>query len=96
MKRAKWLSVLLSTVMILAVIPTIVSAAGAEASADGVEYPTLQEAIAAGGNVKLLQNVTVNSIITVDKSVTLDLGDLRLQTMCKRIAPSMYQPTALL
>ena len=50
MKRVKWLSVLLSTVMILAVIPTIVSAAGAEASADGVEYPTLQEAIAAGGN----------------------------------------------
>ena len=87
MKRVKWLSVLLSTVMILAVIPTIVSAAGAEASADGVEYPTLQDAIAAGGNVKLLQNVTVNSIITVDKSVTLDLGDYTITNNVQKDRP---------
>ena len=87
MKRIKWLSLLISAVIMMGLIPTIVFAAGAEASANGVEYPTLQEALAAGGNIKLLQNVTVDSVITINKSVTLDLGDYTITNNVQKDRP---------
>ena len=72
------LSVLLAICFVLTFASSVTFAAGTEnreASADGIEYATLKEALEKGGNVKLLQNVEVDSVITIDKSVTLDLGN---------------------
>ena len=75
MQKKKWLSIFLVMVMAIAMIPSKVFAAGGEATADGVEYPTLEEALTAGGNVKLLRDVEVNSITNITKSTVLDLGN---------------------
>lgn len=75
MKRQKWMAILIVITIACMMLPMIALAAGSEASADGVECATLAEAIAKGGNVKLLKNVEVNSVITVTKPVILDLGD---------------------
>ncbi len=53
-------------------------ASGNEASADGVEYTTLKEALEAGGEVKLLRDVEVNEIIEIIKDTTLNLGDFTI------------------
>ena len=53
-------------------------ASGNEASADGVEYTTLKEALEAGGEVKLLRDVEVNEIIEITKDTTLNLGDFTI------------------
>ena len=74
----KALAIILSILMLTAVMPIAVSAAGAvEYSADGVTYqnaPTLADAFASvsdGGFVKLNDNITVDRTVTVDKNVTL-------------------------
>ena len=51
---------------------------GIEATADGVEYKTLKEALEAGGEVKLLRDVEVDDIINITKDTTLDLGDFTI------------------
>lgn len=76
MRKSKvGLTILLAVIMLLAIVPMTAFAAGGEATANGVEYATLAEAIAQGGEVKLLKNVDVKSIIEINKSTTLDLGD---------------------
>ena len=74
----KALAILLSILMLTAVMPIAVSAAGAvEYSADGMNYKnasTLADAFASvsdGGFVKLNDNITVDGTVTVDKNVTL-------------------------
>ena len=74
MRKKKWLSVLIAAVMTIALLPAAAFAAGGEASADGVEYATLAEALEAGGNVELLRDVEVSSTITVTKPTVLNLG----------------------
>lgn len=76
MRKSKvGLTILLAVIMLLAIVPMTAFAAGGEATANGVEYATLAEAISQGGEVKLLKNVDVKSIIEINKSTTLDLGD---------------------
>lgn len=76
MRKSKvGLTILLIVIMLLAIVPMTAFAAGGEATANGVEYATLAEALAQGGEVKLLKNVDVKSIIGINKSTTLDLGD---------------------
>ena len=74
----KALAILLSILMLTAVMPIAVSAAGTvEYSADGMNYKnasTLADAFASvsdGGFVKLNDNITVDSTVSVDKNVTL-------------------------
>lgn len=86
MKRKLW-SILVAACMTFVFMPTMVSAAGGEASADGVEYATLKEALEAGGNVKLLQDVEVDSIINVTKSTVLDLGDYTITNRVENERP---------
>ena len=49
-----------------------------EATANGKSYSTLKEALKAGGEVKLLKNVSVNEIIEINNDTTLDLGDFTI------------------
>ena len=49
-----------------------------EATANGKSYATLKEALKAGGEVKLLKNVTVDEIIEIQNDTTLDLGDFTI------------------
>lgn len=74
----KALAILLSILMLTAVMPIAVSAAGSvEYSADGMNYKsasTLADAFASvadGGFVKLNDNITADASVTVDKNVTL-------------------------
>lgn len=73
--KRRFLSILLALCLTLTFAPSMAFAAGGEASADGTEYATLKEALEAGGNVKLLRDVEVDSIITITKPTVLDLGD---------------------
>ncbi len=53
---------------------------GAVAEANGVKYATLAEAVAAGGNVKLLTNVELDAPIVIEKGkeVILDLSTYKI------------------
>ena len=53
----------------------------AVASADGVFYGSLQEALTAGGYVKLLQNIVATEKLTAPATATLDLNGFTL-TLC--------------
>ena len=55
-------------------VPVTASEVDAVAEANGVGYETLAKAIAAGGDVKLLKNVTVNEMITIPSGVTVNLN----------------------
>ncbi|GEM_PF-3374736 len=80
-RKQRFLSVLLTLCLMLTFVPSIVFAAegtGGEASADGIEYATLKEALEAGGNVELLRDVEVDSIITINKPTVFDLGDFTI------------------
>ena len=73
--KRSFLIVLFTLCLVFTFVPSTVFAAGGEASADGIEYATLKEALEAGGDVKLLRNVEVNSVITITNPTVLDLGD---------------------
>ena len=49
-----------------------------EATANGKSYSTLKEALKAGGEVKLLKNVSVDEVIEIQNDTTLDLGDFTI------------------
>ena len=49
-----------------------------EAQIGEISYPTLKEALLAGGEVKLLKDVSVDEIIEITKDTTLDLGDFTI------------------
>ena len=65
---------MLAAIMTVAMIPVTAFAAGGEASADGVEYATLEEALEKGGNVTLLRDVEVDTVTEIKNSTVLDLG----------------------
>ena len=49
-----------------------------EAKIGETSYITLKEALAVGGEVRLLKDVSVNEIIEITKDTTLDLGDFTI------------------
>ena len=51
----------------------------AEATSNGTSYSTLKEALEVGGEVKLLKNVSVNEVITINNNTTLDLADFTIK-----------------
>lgn len=61
-----------------------VDALVAVATADGVKYTTLEAAIAAGGNVVLLKDVTLNEIVKIETAITLDLGGKKVTSTAKK------------
>ncbi len=86
LKRKLW-SVLVAVCMTVAFMPTVVMAAGGEASVNGVEYATLKEALEVGGNVELLKDVEVDSIINVTNPTVLDLGDYTITNKVENERP---------
>lgn len=66
---------LLCAVMLVTFMPSMAFAAGSgnEARIGTTEYPTLKEALEVGGEVELLKDVEVCSIITVKNDTTLNL-----------------------
>ena len=93
----KALAILLSILMLAAVMPIAVSAAGAiEYSADGVNYTsasTLADAFASvsdGGYVRLNDNITTSSVVTVDKNVTF-FGNGYTVTRTSDFTGSMFE-----
>ena len=81
MKR-KLLSVLLTLAMALALLSVSAMAEGAEVAQIGeMKYATLADAIAAaedGNTVKLLADVIQNTMLTIDKNITLDLNGKKI------------------
>ena len=77
----KGYAIFLTVLMVFLLIPTVAFAAeGNVASVDGVEYPTVQEAIdnADGKTVVLIADATESVTIPAQKTVTLDLGEYTL------------------
>nr|WP_122013332.1 InlB B-repeat-containing protein [Maliibacterium massiliense] len=97
--KKKILSILVGLVLIVGLTPTMALAAGGtacqqgdactthEAAIGSTHYDTLQEALEAGGNVRLLQNVEVHAVITVDKPTVLDLGDYTITNKVEAESP---------
>lgn len=88
--KRRFLSVLFALCLGFIFVPSTVFAAeeaGGEASADGIEYATLKEALEAGGNVKLLRDVEVDSIITVTQPTVLDLGNYTITNKVEKERP---------
>ncbi len=95
----KALAILLSILMLAAVMPIAASAAGAiEYSADGVNYTsasTLADAFASvsdSGFVRLNDNITTSSVVTVDKNVTF-FGNGFTVTRASDFTGSMFEFT---
>lgn len=78
---------LLAMVMVIVLMPMTVFAAGGEASANGIEYPTLAEALEAGGEVKLLRDVEVDSVTEITRSTVLDLGNYTITNKVENERP---------
>ena len=58
--------------------PVAEKAVSYEAMIGETSYPTLKEALLVGGEIKLLKDVSVNEIITIEKDTILDLGDFTI------------------
>ena len=53
---------------------------GAQASVNGVKYGTLAEALAQGGNVKLLADIETDAAFVINNTVVLDLNGFNVKT----------------
>lgn len=85
MKKRKWLSVLVAAIMVMAMLPTVVSAdettnsgetEGAKVAAvGGTEYGTLQEAVDAadGSEITLLDDIVLDSYVNIAAGATVKI-----------------------
>lgn len=91
--KGKFLGILIALCMSLTFMPSAVfadePAAGGdyEATAGGTAYPTLKEALEAGGEVTLLKNVEVSEVIEITKDTTLNLGDFTITNNVSKDRP---------
>ena len=77
MRKSRLLPILLVFVLVLSLLPTTALADNEVAEVNGTKYTTLENAVTSasdGQTVKLLDNVTITSVISISKKISLDLG----------------------
>ncbi|MBR2452762.1 MAG: hypothetical protein IKB32_01785 [Clostridia bacterium] len=84
MRKTRIFSLIIVTMMILGTMTTTVFAQNDVAEVGGTTYASIYDALAVGGEITLLKDVTASSVITVSKDTVLDLNGFTVTGSAKK------------